>query len=140
MEITFLSQLATALVVALVPVVISAIGYLVRTLIGYVKAKTNAEQFRILSDLAAQAVQAVEQTLKTRPATEKFDAAKAVVTGALLKKGIVLDELQIAAAIEAAVYIEKGIGIAAPTAAPSLVDALPDVTAPAVGSETGAAQ
>lgn len=136
-----LSQLATALVVALVPVAVGAIGYLVRAVIGLLKAKATREQFAILEQVATAAVQAVEQTLKSAKGAEKKEAALAVVRSALLKKGIVLDEAQIEAAIEAAVYIEAGISVnvSAVKDAPAAA-ALPDPDAAiAPGSEgTGA--
>ena len=106
-----LSQLATALVVALVPVAIGAAGYLVRSVLALLKAKATREQFAILEQVATAAVQAVEQTLKSAKGVEKKAAALSVVRSALLKKGIVLDESQIEAAIESAVYIEAGLTV-----------------------------
>lgn len=121
-----LSQLATALVVALVPVVIGAIGYLVRAAISYLKARTSAEHYALLEKLAAQAVAAAEQTMKSSAGKAKLEAATAVVRSALLKKGIKLDEEQIAAAIEAAVYVEKGLTLTVTDGGVSPIAALPE--------------
>jgi LL-H family phage holin len=106
MDSTFTSQLATALVIAMVPVIVGGLGYLARSVIAFVKAKTSAEQYAMLEKLAAQAVLAAEQTMKNSAGAKKLEAAKAVVTNALLKRGIVIDEQQVIAAIEAAVYTE----------------------------------
>jgi LL-H family phage holin len=103
---TFASQLATAFIIALVPVLIGGLGYVARSLVALVKAKTSAAHYALLEQLAAQAVLAAEQTMKSAAGKAKLDAARAVVTSALLKKGIRLDEEQIVAAIEAAVYAE----------------------------------
>ena len=135
-----LSQLATALVVALVPVAIGAAGYLVRSVVSLLKAKATREQFAILEQVATAAVQAVAQTLKSAKGVEKKAAALAVVRSALLKKGITLDESQIEAAIESAVYIEAGIRVDfSKIDGASAAAALPDVT-PVVetAGETGA--
>jgi LL-H family phage holin len=123
-----MSQLATALVVALVPVVIGALGYLVRAAIAYLKARTSAEHYALLEQLAGQAVAAAEQTMKSAAGKTKLEAAAAVVRSALLKKGIKLDEEQIVAAIEAAVYAEKGITLSV-DAGVSAVAALPEPVA-----------
>lgn len=134
-----LSQLATALVVALVPVAIGAIGYVVRSVVALLKARATREQFAILEQVATAAVQAVEQTLKSAKNAEKKAAALSVVRSALLKKGITLDEAQIEAAIESAVYIEAGIRVdfSAIDSAPAATS-LPEVTAEeAAPTETG---
>jgi hypothetical protein len=102
----FLSELASQLVIAMVPVAIGAIAYLVRWVASYIKARVAAEHYQILSDLARQAVTSVEQTMRTRQNQEKLSAAKAVVESALLAKGIKLDEQAIVSAIEAAVATE----------------------------------
>jgi len=99
----FISELASQLIIAMVPVAIGALAYLVRWIASYVKAKVAAEHYQILSDLARQAVTSVEQTMRTRQNQEKLSAAKAVVESALLAKGIRLDEQAIISAIEAAV-------------------------------------
>ena len=132
-----LSQLLTALVVALVPVVVGALGYVARAAINYMKAKTSAEHFMILENLAFQAVNAIEQTMKSKAGQEKLDAAKAVVRGALLKRGIQLDEAQIEAAIEAAVYTNRGITVDAPEGNVSFVSTLPDSTEAPAGEIAG---
>jgi LL-H family phage holin len=134
-----LSQLLTAFVVALVPVVIGALGYVARAVIGYLKAKTSAEHFAILENLSYQAVAAIEQTMKSKAGQEKLEAAKAVVRGALLKRGIQLDEAQIEAAIESAVYANKGIKVDVDGAAAGVGSFLPDVDGAAIDS-TGAAE
>lgn len=106
MENVFLSELASQLIIAMVPVGIGALAYLVRWIGSYVKARVAAEHYQILSDLARQAVTSVEQTMRTRQNQEKLSAAKAVVESALLAKGIRLDEQAIVSAIEAAVATE----------------------------------
>ena len=76
MDSTFTSQLATALVIAMVPVIIGGLGYLARSVIAFVKAKTSAEQYGMLEKLAAQAVLAAEQTMKNSAGAKKLEAAK----------------------------------------------------------------
>jgi hypothetical protein len=126
MENPFLSELATALVVALVPVVIGAIGFVGRWVIAYVKARVAAEHYVVLSQLARRAVEAVEQTLKDETNKAKLAAAKATVEGALLAKGIKLDEEEIVSAIEAAVYAEKlNVAFSVEQEAPSVAAAIP---------------
>ena len=128
------NAIATQLVIAMVPVIVGALAYLVRWLISYIKARTTAEHYRILVGLADQAVQAVEQTLKTKPAQEKLAAAKAVVMNALNSRGITIDELQVIAAIEAAVYNEKVTLNLSGVSSAGIVAALPEVdAAPADG-------
>lgn len=102
----FLSELASQVVIAMVPVAIGALAYLVRWVTNYIKARVAAEHYQILSDLARQAVSSVEQTMRTHKNQEKLNAAKAVVQSALLSKGIKLDETAIVSAIEAAVATE----------------------------------
>lgn len=118
----FLSEIASQLVIAMVPVAVGALAYLVRWIANYIKARVAAEHYQILSDLARQAVTSVEQTMRTRQNQEKLSAAKAVVESALLAKGIKLDEQAIVSAIEAAVATE-----------------LWRVQVPAVDAEAGAA-
>jgi LL-H family phage holin len=112
----FLSELATTFVIALVPVVIGAIGWIARAVVAEIKSRTNAAHYAILRQLASAAVRASEQTLKGKAGQEKLAAAKAVVTSALLAKGIRLDESEIATAIESAVFIEKGVWVDLPDA------------------------
>jgi hypothetical protein len=108
MEATpFLSEIATALIVALVPVIIGMLGFVARWVVAYVKARVAAEHYAILSQLARRAVEAIEQTLKGEPSKAKLAVAKAAVESALLARGIRLDEEEIVSAIEAAVYAEK---------------------------------
>ena len=135
-----LSQLLTALVVALVPVAVGALGYLARAVIGYLKAKTSAEHFSILENLSYQAVAAVEQTMKSKAGRDKLEAAKAVVRGALLKRGIVLDEAQIETAIESAVYANQGIKVGVDGAETTVGAFLPEVDGAADAAGTGAAE
>jgi hypothetical protein len=126
MENPFLSELATALVIALVPVVIGAIGFVGRWAIAYVKARVAAEHYVVLSQLARRAVEAVEQTLSAESNKSKLAAAKAAVENALLAKGIRLDEAEIISAIEAAVYAEKLNAVfTVEQSAPSVAAAIP---------------
>lgn len=112
MDSQFLSDLSTQFLLAMVPVVIGAIAYIARQLVAWIKSKTSAEQYALIESLAAQAVKAAEQTMKTRPGQEKKAAALSVVRSALLAKGIKVDETAISAAIEAAVYAEFGVRLA----------------------------
>ena len=124
----FLSELATALVIALVPVAIGALGFVARWVIAYIKARVAAEHYVVLSQLARRAVEAVEQTLKAEPSKAKLAAAKAAVVNALLAKGIKLDEAEIVSAIEAAVYAEKlNTTFVVEQSAPSVAAAIPAV-------------
>ena len=124
---TFLSDLSTALVISLIPVAIGALGWVARTVVTYIKARTSAAHYDLLRQLASAAVRASEQALKGRDGQTKLAAAKAVVTNALLAKGIRLDEEAVTAAIEASVWIEKGIFIDAEAATPVLADSIPAV-------------
>lgn len=122
----FLSQLATAFVLALVPVAVGALGYVAKSVVAYLKARATAEQLKVLQQLASAAVSAVEQTLASKKGQEKKAAALALVRSTLLSRGITLDEAAIEAAIESAVYQELGVKIELPADfdAPKLVDAL----------------
>jgi LL-H family phage holin len=136
-ENSILSTLVNNLIIALVPVLIGALGYLARAVVNYVKARTTAEHYAILQQLAIQAVQAAEQTLKSRAGEEKLAAAKSVVTAALLSRGIRLDEEQITAAIEAAVYVESGIQVDTANSAASISLSLPEFEGDASGVLAG---
>jgi hypothetical protein len=124
---TFLSDLTTGLVVALIPVVIGALGWIARTIVTYVKARTTAAHYDLLRQLASAAVRASEQALKGRDGQTKLAAARSVVINALLSRGIRLDEEAVTAAIEASVWIEKGIFVEAEAATPVLADSIPAV-------------
>lgn len=124
---TFVSQLATAFVIAMVPVVVGALGYVAKSVVAYLKARATAEQLKILQQLASAAVSAVEQTLASKKGQEKKDAALAIVRSTLLSRGITLDESAIEAAIESAVYQELGVKIELPANFGSgVIDALPE--------------
>ena len=134
----FLSEIASQLVIAMVPVAVGALAYLVRWIANYIKARVAAEHYQILSDLARQAVTSVEQTMRTRQNQEKLSAAKAVVESALLAKGIKLDEQAIVSAIEAAVATELwrvDMPVVADEAGASA--AMPEVDAAAEGEIAG---
>lgn len=103
----FVSDLVNALIMALVPVVIGALGYLAKVIIGYLKARMTAEQYRIIEMVAATTVASLEQSLKGKAGQEKKEAALALVRAECLKRGIKLDEEAIQSAIEAAVYRTK---------------------------------
>lgn len=124
----FLSELATALVVALVPVAIGALGFVARWAVAYIKARVAAEHYVVLSQLARRAVEAVEQTLKAESNKAKLAAAKAAVEGALLARGIKLAEEEVVSAIESAVYAEKlNTTFVVEQSAPSVAAAIPAV-------------
>lgn len=125
MEDTLLSQLATALVVALVPVLIGALGWVARSVVAYLKTRATREQLAILQQVATAAVSAVEQTLRSKKGQEKKDAALALVRSTLLARGIKLDEAAIEAAIESAVFSELGLKITLPEdLGPALIERL----------------
>jgi LL-H family phage holin len=103
----FASDLVNALIMALVPVAVGALGYLAKQLITLVKANISKEQYRMVEALASAAVRSIEQTLRSKAGLEKREAAMALVRAECMKRGITLDEQAIATAIEAAVYQEK---------------------------------
>ena len=103
----FLSDLATTAVVALVPVIIGALGYLARQAISLLSARLAAEHFAIVEQLATTIVASVEQTLRGQNGVDKKATALALVRAECAKRGIKLDEDQIVNAIEAAVYRER---------------------------------
>lgn len=103
----FVSDLVNALIVALVPVVVGALGYLAKQLITLIKANISKEQYRMVEAIASAAVRSIEQTLRSKAGQEKREAAMALVRAECMKRGISLDEEAIATAIEAAVYQEK---------------------------------
>jgi LL-H family phage holin len=102
-----LSEIATQLVIAMVPVLVGALAFIAREVYSWIKSRVTVQHMIILEQLAASAVSAIEQTLKTSAGKEKKEAALAICRQALLKRGIKLDEEQIAAAIEAEVYSRK---------------------------------
>jgi len=102
-----MSDLLNALIVALVPVAIGALGYLGKQLVDYLQARMSTEQFAMVEALARTAVRSIEQTLGTEEGEAKKDAALALVKAECLKRGYRLDDAAIGAAIEAAVYQER---------------------------------
>lgn len=113
MENALASEFLTQFLVAAIPVAFGVLGYIAKQFVSWIKSRTSAEQYALLESLASQAVRAAEQTMKTRPGQEKRVAAIAVVRGALLSRGIKLDETAIVAAVEAAVYENFGIQVTA---------------------------
>jgi LL-H family phage holin len=103
----FVSDLINALFVALIPVGIGALGWIARSVIGYLKARMNAEQYQMLEKIAATTVASLSQTLSTKAGAEKKAAAIALVRAECAKRGLSLDEEAISTAIEAAVYRER---------------------------------
>ena len=103
----FRSDLINALIVALVPVVIGALGYLAKQVIALVKANVSREQYAMLEQIAMTTVVSLEQTLKSKAGEEKKAAALAIVRSECAKHGIKLNEAAIETAIEAAVYRAK---------------------------------
>jgi hypothetical protein len=103
----FVSDLINALIVALIPVGIGALGWIARSVIGYLKARIDAEHYQMLEKIAAATVASLSQTLATQPGEEKKAAAVALVRAECAKRGITLDEAAISTAIEAAVYRER---------------------------------
>ena len=98
------SEFLNTLIIAMVPVIITGLGWLARALVNYIKSRTSAEQYALLEAIARQAVSAVEQTMKTEAGVKKRAAAIAYCRSALLSRGIKLDEEAIGNAVEAAVY------------------------------------
>jgi LL-H family phage holin len=103
----FVSDLINALIIALVPVVIGALGWLGNAAIGYLKARMAAEHYAMLERIASSTVASIEQTLKTKAGEDKKQAAIALVRAECAKRGIRLDEEAIGNAVEAAVYRAK---------------------------------
>jgi len=111
MDSQFTSELLSQFLVAAIPVGFGVLAYLAKQVVSWIKSRTSTEQYALLESLASQAVRAAEQTMKTRPGQEKRTAAIAVVRGALLSRGIKLDEMAILAAVEAAVYQNFGVQV-----------------------------
>ena len=103
----FISDIINALIVALVPVAIGALGYLGKQIVAALKMRMSAEQYAMLEKIAAATVASVNQTLSTKAGEEKKAAALALVRSECAKRGIKLDEAAITNAIEAAVYRAK---------------------------------
>lgn len=101
------SDLLNALIVALVPVAIGALGYLGKQVVNYLQARMSSEQFAMVEALARTAVRSIEQTLSSEEGEAKKAAALALVKAECLKRGYKLDDEAIGAAIEAAVYQER---------------------------------
>ncbi|MFH0917029.1 MAG: phage holin, LLH family [bacterium] len=95
-----------ALLLALIPVVIAAVGTLARVLWVKWRGEISAEQLDYLERVAAQAVLFAEQVYKDADGETKKAAAIAAVQAKLDARGIHVDLDQIVAAIEAAVYDE----------------------------------
>jgi LL-H family phage holin len=111
MDKALASEFITQFLVAAIPVAFAVLGYIAKQFVAWIKSRTSAEQYALLESLATQAVRAAEQTMKTRPGQEKRAAAVAVVRGALLARGITLDETAVVAAVEAAVYANFGVSV-----------------------------
>ena len=103
----FYSDIINALIVALVPVAIGALGWIANSVIGYLKTKMAAEHYAMVEKIAAATVAAVNQTLSSKAGEEKKAAAIALVRAECAKRGITLDEEAIGNAVEAAVYRTK---------------------------------
>jgi len=101
------SDIVNALIVALVPVAIGALGWLANAVINYLKARLAAEHYAMLEKIAASTVAAINQTLNSKAGEEKKAAAIALVRAECAKRGITLDEEAIGNAVEAAVYRAK---------------------------------
>lgn len=102
-----ISDLLNALIVALVPVVIGALGYLANEVIKLIQANVSREQYAMLEKIAAATVASINQTLSSKAGIEKKEAALALVRSECAKRGIKLDEEAIGNAVEAAVYRAK---------------------------------
>jgi len=102
-----LNDLLNALIVALVPVGITALGYLAKQVINLIQANISREQYAMLEKIAAATVASINQTLTSKAGEEKKAAALALVRSECAKRGIKLDEEAIGNAVEAAVYRAK---------------------------------
>lgn len=103
----FVSDIINGIIVALVPVVIGALGYLGKQVINLIQANVSREQYAMLEKIAAATVASINQTLSSKAGEEKKEAALALVRSECAKRGIKLDEEAIGNAVEAAVYREK---------------------------------
>jgi LL-H family phage holin len=103
----FVSDIINALIVALVPVVIGALGYLANAVIKLIQANISKEQYAMLEKIASATVASINQTLSSKAGEEKKQAALALVRSECAKRGIKLDEEAIGNAVEAAVYRAK---------------------------------
>ena len=101
------SDLINALIIALVPVGIGALGWIARSVINYLKARLAAEHYALVEQIAASTVAAINQTLNSKAGEEKKAVAIALVRAECAKRGITLDEDAIGNAVEAAVYRAK---------------------------------
>ena len=101
------SDIVNALIVALVPVAIGALGCLAYSVINYLKSRLAAEHYALVEQIAASTVAAINQTLNSKAGEEKKAAAIALVRAECAKRGITLDEEAIGNAVEAAVYRAK---------------------------------
>jgi len=101
------NDLINALIVALVPVGITALGYLAKQVINLIQANVSREQYAMLEKIAAATVASINQTLSSKAGEEKKLAALALVRSECAKRGIKLDEEAIGNAVEAAVYRAK---------------------------------
>jgi len=101
------NEIINALIVALVPVGIGALGWLAKSVVNYLKARLAAEHYALVEQIAASTVAAINQTLSTKAGEEKRAAAIALVRAECAKRGITLDEDAIGNAVEAAVYRVK---------------------------------
>ena len=101
------NDLLNALIVALVPVAIGALGYLANEVIKLIQANVSREQYAMLEKIAAATVASINQTLASKAGEEKKAAALSLVRSECAKRGIKLDEEAIGNAGEAAVYRAK---------------------------------
>jgi len=101
------NDLLNALIVALVPVAIGALGYLANEVIKLIQANVSREQYAMLEKIAAATVASINQTLASKAGEEKKAAALSLVRSECAKRGIKLDEEAIGNAVEAAVYRAK---------------------------------
>ena len=101
------NDLLNALIVALVPVAIGALGYLANEVIKLLQANVSREQYAMLEKIAAATVASINQTLASKAGEEKKAAALSLVRSECAKRGIKLDEEAIGNAVEAAVYRAK---------------------------------
>ncbi len=111
--------LQAAIANIVIAVILGVVGALAKAFYGFIKAKTSTEQFSMLEQVAASAVQAAEQGAIGGFVTDKKATAIAIVNEALKNAGITgLSAEQIDAAIEAAVKENLNYDKQAPSTKP----------------------
>ena len=96
-------ELTNTIVTAVISVLVGLVAYALKQVPGFIKAKTTAEQFAFLQNVATVAVQAAEQLHLAGYIQDKKGVAIGIVVRELQAKGLKVDATSIDHAIEAAV-------------------------------------